>query len=121
LVLYYKLILKINQYFKFDDTLTRDRTTIQGCLNCINDIINDFAALMPGQIAIIDEYGRIASAPLTNETADGSADDWIVVGINPNINDTKVTITHNVAQTIKTTKGQTASKTLKFGDTFKAL
>lgn len=116
------LILKLNQYFKFDDTLTRDRTTVQGCLNCINDIINDFAALIPGEIAVIDEYGRIKSATLFTNAEDGSDEEgWISVIVDPDAEETKITIRHNDAKTAETILGQTISKTLTFGDTFEAV
>lgn len=116
------LILKLNQYFKFDDTLTRDRTTIQGSLNCINDIINDFATLVPGEIAVIDEYGRIKSATLfTTATDESDEEGWISVVVDPNAIETKITIRHNDAKTPKEILGQTNDQNLIFGDTFKAL
>lgn len=116
------LILKVNQYFKFDDTLTRDRTTIQGCLNNINDIINDFAALIPGEIAVIDEYGRIKSATLFTTAADNTQEEgWISVVVDPNAVETKITIRHNDPKEADTILGQKSAKTLKFGDTFQAL
>ena len=116
------LILKLNQYFKFNDSFTRDRTTVQGCLNCINDIINDFAVLNPGEIAVIDEYGRIKSATLfTTATDESNEEGWISVVVDPNAIETKITIRHNDAKTPEEILGQTNDQNLIFGDTFKAL
>lgn len=115
------LILKVNQFFKFDDTLTRDRTTIQGCLNCINDIINDFATLVPGEIAVIDEYGRIKSAKLFTTATDESNDEgWISVLVDPNATTTKITIRHNDAKAVpdENLLGQLKDDAPGFGGTF---
>lgn len=114
------LIVKINQFFKFGDTLTRDRSTIQGCLNCINDLINDFGTLIPGEIAVIDEYGRVKSATLFT-TEEDKTDGWISVIVDPNVSDTQITIRHNNAKETETVLGQTNPKSLIFGDTFKAI
>jgi hypothetical protein len=104
------MLLKLNQYFKFDDTLTRDRTTVQGCLNRINDIINDFGALIPGEIAVIDEYGRIKSATIFTTASDNSTEDgWISVDVDPNPVETKITIRHNAAKIPDETLGQKAN------------
>lgn len=56
------LILKINKLLEIDNYQTRDRGTIQGCINIINDIINKFDALQPGKILITDDYGRVNNA-----------------------------------------------------------
>jgi hypothetical protein len=88
------LILKLNQLFKFDDTKTRDRETIQGCLNCLNDLINDFGELNPGEIAVIDEYGRLKSAEIFTKQ-ENETDSWISVTVNDSVADTKITISHN--------------------------
>jgi hypothetical protein len=41
------LIVKINNFMKFDDKLTRDTNTVQGCINKINDIIHTIGKLIP--------------------------------------------------------------------------
>ena len=56
------LILRINQLLETGDTLTRDRTTIQGTLNTLNDLIARFDKMKPGHFTIIDEYGRVQSS-----------------------------------------------------------
>lgn len=61
------LILELNRIIKFEDELTRDTNTIQGCINTIKDIIANFGRLIPGEMVIIDNYGRITSSPYTTE------------------------------------------------------
>lgn len=114
------LIVKLNQFFKFDDTLTRDRDTIQGCLNNLNDLINDFGKLVPGEIAVIDEYGRLKSAEIfTKQNTD--SDSWISVDVDDNVANTKITISHNdpkESDIDKQTTFVTPEQKPKFGDTF---
>lgn len=104
------LILKVNQYFKFDDTLTRDRDTIQGCLNNLNDLINDFATLIPGEITIVDEYGRLASARY-------ETDNWIDLQVDNDVIDHKITITHSDPAPLQDPLEKN-DLTLFFGDSF---
>lgn len=66
------LILKINQILKSDDSLTRDTSTVQGCINQLNDIINKFDSLVPNQLLLVDQYGKIASG-------EAGGDSWINV------------------------------------------
>lgn len=80
------LILKINNIMKFDDTLTRDNKTVQGCINMINDIINTIDTLKPNHIIAVNEFGHMTS--MAAET-----DNWIDIKIN-NKNDDKIIVTH---------------------------
>lgn len=114
------LILKLNQLFKFDDTLTRDRETIQGCLNNLNDLINDFGELNPGEIAIIDEYGRLKSAQLfTNIDDNTDIQGWISVEVDDSVANTKITFRHEDAKLGDDIEVQ-ANTTIapKFGESF---
>ena len=62
---------------KFDDILTRDNKTVQGCINQMNDIINTIDKLKPNHFIAVNENGKMTSmAPET--------DAWINVKINPN-------------------------------------
>lgn len=56
------LILQLNKMLDIDNFDTRNRTTLQGCINTVNDIINRFHELIPNNFAIIDDYGRINNA-----------------------------------------------------------
>lgn len=109
------LILKINQFFKFDDTLTRDRSTVQGCLNSLNDVLNQFNTLKPGDISIVDSYGRLTGANLVT-------DSWFNVNINYDLNRPNISIEHSNSQNIaESKKGEAANKDLKFGESFKTI
>ena len=107
------LILEINKFLKFNDTLTRDRTTVQGCINQINDIINVFGKINPSDTVIINSYGQFAGARYIT-------DDWISVSTDKSLSNPSITINH-IGPTDSTTQiGETTAKTLKFGDSFKS-
>lgn len=53
------LIVKINQLINDKDPNTRDRQTIQGILNYMNDIINKIDELYPNELIFTDQFGRI--------------------------------------------------------------
>lgn len=108
------LILEINKFLKFNDTLTRDRTTVQGCINQINDIINIFGEINPSDTVIINSYGQFAGARYIT-------DDWISISTDgKTLSDPSITINH-IGPTNNTTQiGETTAKTLKFGDSFKS-
>lgn len=117
------LILKINQILLTDDKLTRDRTTIQGTLNVLNDIIARFDKMKPQHLLMVDEYGRVQSSdwdtqqttssdikkksPTTYrkgvhadiypkaENVDDMQDQWITMNVDPNFKTPKITIHHN--------------------------
>lgn len=107
------LILEINKFLKFNDTLTRDRTTVQGCINQINDIINIFSKINPSDAVIVNNYGQFAGARYI-------ANDWINVSVNRSLSDPSITVNH-IGPTNNTTQiGETTAKTLKFGGSFKS-
>ena len=107
------LILEINKFLKFNDTLTRDRTTVQGCINQINDIINVFGEINPSDTVIINSYGQFAGARYIT-------DDWISVSTNKSLSDPSITVNH-IGPTNNTTQiGETTAQTLKFGGSFKS-
>lgn len=56
------LILQVNKMLEIDDFDTRDRATLQGCINIVNDIINKFEVLEPNNFLIVDDYGRVNTA-----------------------------------------------------------
>ena len=60
------LILEINNLLKFNDHLTRDTTTVQGCINSLKDILNQFDKLTPGNVLMVNKYGKATSELLTN-------------------------------------------------------
>ena len=118
------LILEINKFLKFDDTLTRDRTTVQGCINQMNDIINVFGKINPSDTVIINSYGQFAGARYIT-------DDWISISTDgKTLKDPSITVNHTgpsddtieIGETIDDTipEDEIVSRTLGFGDTFKS-
>lgn len=61
------LILKANKLLLDNDNETRDTSTVQGAINRMNDIIDKFYQLNPGEIVTVDEYGRIHSVDWDSE------------------------------------------------------
>lgn len=55
------LIVKINQKLLSGNLLTRDQQTVQGAINTLNDIIDKFNILIPGEFTMVDTYGRVHS------------------------------------------------------------
>ena len=104
------LILKINQLLELEDYDTRDRTTLQGTINYLNDILYKFDKLKPKQLVIVDAYGRLVSSDLTtaqpltavNEqlsipdiTLDSAQDRWIYTKINGDSLNPLITVRHS--------------------------
>lgn len=106
------LILEINRILLTNDIHTRDSYTVQGAINVINDIIDKFEIIAPGQFVIIDDYGRVHSAPYTtaqiftahnygnNEKIEEveTEDRWIKLEIDSNVIEPKITIKHNFTE-----------------------
>jgi hypothetical protein len=75
---------------ELDNTDTRDCSTLQGAINTLNDTINKFDDLIPGDITVIDNYGRIASAGI-------KTDDHLNVIVNGSINNSQIAFKHNAS------------------------
>lgn len=107
-------ILQLSKYFCDDvDNLTRNRETVQGTINYLNDIIDKFDKLVPGEFVVVDEYGRMQSAGYTTQqvytstnygqSIEGTGSDahpltedrWIDVDIDTRHENPFITITHN--------------------------
>lgn len=102
------LILKINHLLEAEDELTRDTKTFQGTLNLFNDYINKIGNLMPGDITVVDNYGRIQAALTTG-------DDWISADINPDVKRPKINLRHktSLANAITVGDNKNNSSTIK--------
>lgn len=59
------LILELRTLIESDDLETRNRETVQGTINTLNDIINIFEDLVPGEFLICDANGHVNSANWT--------------------------------------------------------
>lgn len=60
------LILKVNSLFRANDFETRDRNTIQGCINTMNDLLNKVGSFKPNCFLYTDEYGRVKTLSLND-------------------------------------------------------
>lgn len=90
------LILKINNLLLINDAHTRDLYTVWGTMNALNDIIAKFEIIAPEQFVIVDDYGRVHSAP-------HYTDDWIDIKVDGNVLEPTVTITHEIHKVNDTT------------------
>lgn len=59
------LILELRTLIESDNSETRNRETVQGTINTLNDIINIFEDLVPGEFLICDANGHVNSANWT--------------------------------------------------------
>lgn len=64
------LILRTNKLLEDGDIYTRDTSTIQGCINRIRDIIAKFEATKPGNLMIVDGYGRVRGTDYVTKQPD---------------------------------------------------
>ena len=115
------LILKINYMLLYGDTYTRDQSTVQGCINVLNDIIAKFEFINPGEIMTVDSYGRIHSTPYTTSqpyntynygklqnngnvsNIQSTEDRWIRLDIDPNAESPLITFKHEFTSKANTT------------------
>ena len=108
------LIVELQNKLKNNDIKTRDNDTVQGCINIMNDIINSFGTLVPKELMIVDEYGRMTSSPYTTEqsyvithcvedaplinelpSADSEeVKEWISINIDDSVIEPMITIQH---------------------------
>ena len=78
----YGLILKIKNLLEVEDSETRDTSTLTGSINTINDIIDMFEDLIPGEFLICDSNGKVNSANWT------TAQDYEYINYNNSIDPT---------------------------------
>ena len=65
------LIVSLRNLIESDNSKTRNRETVQGTINTLNDIIDQFNALTPGEFLICDNQGKVNSANWTTEQSFG--------------------------------------------------
>ena len=82
------LILKMSELLAVNNYQTRDRNTLQGAINYLNDIIFKLDALTPGQFPVVDHFGRLHGA-------NTKFDDWVSIHIDPNIEQPIFEIRHD--------------------------
>lgn len=77
------LLLRIHKLLEFNDISTRERTTVQGVLNRINDLSNTIGELEANSTVMTDEFGRLITGNVLNTTLNTSVatvDDNIELG-----------------------------------------
>lgn len=58
-------ILQMKKLLEVENSETRDNATVTGAINQLNDIINNFEDLMPGEFLIVNQEGKVSSAGWT--------------------------------------------------------
>lgn len=81
------LILQLNRLMAVDKPDTRDRSTLQGAINYLNDMVIKIHSLTPGDLPLIDSYGRLHGGNI-------ETDEWIDVKIDPNVEQPRMIVTH---------------------------
>ena len=81
------LILELNRKLATDKPDTRDRSTLQGAINYLNDVATKVHSLTPGELPLVDSYGRIHGGIV-------ETDEWIDVKIDPNVEEPRMIVTH---------------------------
>lgn len=128
------LILKTNYMLLYGDSFTRDQSTVQGCINVLNDIIAKFEFINPGEIMTVDSYGRIHSTPYTTsqeydnfnfgklkangvpEMIEATEDRWIRLDIDPDAAHPLITFKHEFTEAADSQTTTTADKNNGNGD-----
>lgn len=71
------ILLKASQMLEFDNPESRNRETVQGSINVLNDLIEKIKTLVPGKFLITNKEGNIQTANHTN-------DNWVKTSIDMN-------------------------------------
>ena len=90
------MLLKIRSILEYGDEDTRDLRTVQGALNTLTDKIAQLSSLKPGEIMVVDDYGRIHSA-----VADST--NWTEIVVNPSTGTPSVRVDHKFTAGTSTT------------------
>lgn len=81
------LLLKINNVLESENTLTRSMNTVKGALNQIKDLLSKFDTMNPGNVVMVDGYGRLNSAEFGSSS-------WIKPVVKPDPEKPVVTFEH---------------------------
>lgn len=109
------LILQLKNLIESDDSESRNKETVQGVVNTLNDIINMFEDLIPGEPVIVDASGKVTSANWTTKqtlaytnlggaaapSGNVAENQWIQMSIDKN--DKLITLQHSGTHTAKDT------------------
>ena len=106
------MLLKIRSILEYGDEDTRDLRTVQGALNTLADRIAQLSTLKPGEIMVVDDYGRIHSAV-------AKSTNWTEIVVDPSTGTPSVQVNHKfnagtsttTSLDLKTTTGANTSFT----------
>lgn len=105
------LIVSIRNILESDNSETRNKKTVQGTINVLNDIIDCFNDLIPGEFLICNNDGKVNSAGWTTnqaikydnlgdgsstEESEGEENQWINLSINADVGKEKITLKHQL-------------------------
>lgn len=90
------MLLKMRSILEYGDEDTRDLRTVQGALNTLADKIAQLSTLKPGEILVVDDYGRLHSAV-------AESTDWTNIEVDPSTGTPKVKVNHKFNPEISTT------------------
>lgn len=90
------IILDTVETLSAGDRLTRDDTLVAGGLNKVRDIIARFNRIKSREMTIIDDMGRVHSAPIDTTQKDNNGNDkkWLAAVVNGNAAHPKVYLHH---------------------------
>ncbi len=123
------LIVSIRNILESDNSETRNKKTVQGTINVLNDIIDCFNDLIPGEFLICNNDGKVNSAGWTtsqtiiyNNLGNGSStqggteeNQWISLSINANVGNEKITLEHQ-AHSQNNTKTNSNKNNIQHGE-----
>lgn len=105
------LIISVRNILESDNFETRNTKTIQGTINVLNDIIDCFNDLIPGEFLICNNDGKVNSAGWTtsqafgynnlgngfsNQGSEGEENQWVNLSINADVGKEKITLKHQL-------------------------
>lgn len=107
------LIVSLRNLIESDNSETRNRKTVQGTINTLNDIIDQFNALTPGEFLICNDQGKVSSANWTTEQtfgydnlgknssekeASGKENQWIELSVDESASDKQIKVIHKLVE-----------------------
>lgn len=125
------LIVSIRNILESDNSETRNKETVQGTINVLNDIIDCFNDLIPGEFLICNNDGKVNSAGWTTSQAfeyyntgtdsitkeDEKENQWISLSVNADVGKEKITLKHQLIED-NYTKGDTTTESDKNNASF---
>lgn len=125
------LIVSIRNILESDNSETRNKETIQGTINVLNDIIDCFNDLIPGEFLICNNDGKVNSAGWTTnqaikydnlgdgsstEESEGEENQWINLSINADVGKEKITLKHQLAHSRTNTITKSDKNNTQYGE-----